>query len=61
MKEEFLAKEFGVAGEMLTPRAAAPQGKPQPPLIPPPPWSENYDPELDPDHESASEPEEREP
>jgi hypothetical protein len=52
--EEFQNLPFGVAGEMAVPRAQEPPPPPPPAVvIPAPPWSENYDPELDPDHEPA--------
>jgi hypothetical protein len=45
--EQFADKEFGSSGLFLTP--TPPTGAPlfQPPMIPPPPWSENYIPEND--------------
>jgi hypothetical protein len=61
MRDELDAKEFGVVGEMAVPRPIEPQPPPQPPLIPPPPWSENYVPELDPDHEPPASEETDEP
>jgi len=47
----------GFAGEFLTAGDASPPPQPQAVRIPPPPWSEHYDPWLDPDagdeHEQA--------
>jgi hypothetical protein len=58
MRDEFEAKEFGVAGEFVVgSREPVPPAKVIPPLIPPPPWAENYVPELDPDYEPAVKPE----
>jgi hypothetical protein len=54
MQAEFEAKEWGVCGELLTPSAEPASPVSEPFVIPPPPWSENYDPALDPDHEPAS-------
>jgi hypothetical protein len=57
-RSEFLEQPLGgFAGEMAIPRVDEPpplQGA-QPIQFPPPPWSENYDPALDPDHEPAAE------
>jgi hypothetical protein len=52
---EFAAKEFGVAGEMATSSREPPPPAPKPFTIPPPPWSVNYDPALDPENEPPQE------
>jgi hypothetical protein len=53
---EFAEKEWGSAGETAASASEPSSTKVTPPLIPPPPWSENYRPEDDPDHEPAIEP-----
>jgi hypothetical protein len=44
-------RPFGSFGEFVTGGDGLPLPGPQRPVIPPPPWSENYEPSLDPDHE----------
>jgi hypothetical protein len=56
MADEFKARPFGIAGEFAIPTRPV-ITRVEKPLIPPPPWSENYDPALDPDHEPPLEPE----
>jgi hypothetical protein len=53
----------GRRGEMAVPRNEPAPPAPEPFVIPPPPWSENYRPELDPEHEppAGELDEEREP
>jgi hypothetical protein len=51
LSAEFVDQPFGVVGEWATPRYDPAPPAPPPFVIPPPPWSENYRPELDPDHE----------
>jgi hypothetical protein len=47
MRPEFDAKDADVCGEMIVSGPAAPRPVLEPPMIPPPPWSENYVPEYD--------------
>jgi hypothetical protein len=59
--EEMLARElfsdrpFGSFGELITPQPPGPlmPGTDERPRFPPPPWSEHYVPELDPEPEPA--------
>ena len=57
-RSEFLEQPLGgFAGETIVPRQDEPPPihTPRAVVIPPPPWSENYDPALDPDHERSLE------
>jgi hypothetical protein len=56
MKGEFEDRPFGIVGEWAVPQSEPVPAPPAPLVIPPPPWSVHYDPELDPDHEPAVEP-----
>lgn len=51
MRPEFEQKEWGVVGEFVAGNPGPVAPAPPPFVIPPPPWSPNYDPALDPDHE----------
>jgi hypothetical protein len=60
MRDHFEAKELGVVGEISVPRNEPAPPAPPPLVIPAPPWSQHYDPTLDPDYEPASEAEREE-
>jgi hypothetical protein len=54
---EYSDRPLGSYAVMATPSPSPALPVAQPPLIPPPPWSENYVPELDPDYDPGPEPE----
>jgi hypothetical protein len=54
MRSEIEDRPFGAVGEWAVPQSEPVPAPPAPLVIPPPPWSVHYDPELDPDHEPAA-------
>jgi hypothetical protein len=52
--EDFANRPWGIVGEPAAPRPPEPPAQVrQPIVVPPPPWSPNYVPELDPDYEPS--------